>query len=173
MFQLLSTLTQANKLVGGTLMAEIPGTTTDEKNPEEEASMSLYEHLDELRVRVIRSIIAVFVCFGVAFFFVNEILEFLKMPVAEFLPEGKNLGFKDIVEPFMVSQKVALLTAIIAACPYWFFQFWKFIESALYPKERKYIVPFSIALMLLFLTGTAFCFLGYSSNGSGVFNRMG
>lgn len=127
-------------------------------NAEEAASMSLYEHLDELRVRIVKSILAVFVCFGVAFFFVNDILEFLKTPVIEYLPTGKNLGFKDVVEPFMVSLKVALLAAIIAACPFWFYQFWKFIEPALYPKERKYIVPFSFASMILFLLGTSFCF---------------
>ena len=135
--------------------------------------MSLYEHLDELRVRIVKSIIAVFVCFGVAFFFVNDILEFLKTPVIEYLPTGKNLGFKDVVEPFMVSLKVALLAAIIAACPFGFYQFWKFIEPALYPKERKYIVPFSFASMVLFLLGTSFLFLGHYAYGTGVSNKLG
>lgn len=130
----------------------------NENQSEEAASMSLFEHLDELRVRIVKSIIAVFILFAVAFYFVNDILEFLKLPVAEFLPKGKNLGFKDIVEPFMVSLKVSVLAAVIASCPYWFYQFWKFIEPALYPKERKYIVPFSLASMILFLSGTAFCF---------------
>lgn len=130
----------------------------NQNSPEEEASMSLYDHLDELRVRVVKSILAIFIFFAVAFYFVNDILDFLKMPVLEYLPEGKNLGFKDIVEPFMVSLKVALLAAIIASCPVWFYQFWKFIEPALYPKERKYIVPFSLASMILFLIGTSFCF---------------
>lgn len=130
----------------------------DDGNVEEEASMSLYGHLDELRVRLVKSIAAIFILFGVALFFANDILEFLKQPVIEFLPEGKNLGFKDIVEPFMVTLKVSFLTALIAACPIWFYQFWKFIEPALYPKERKYILPFSIVSMLLFILGTSFCF---------------
>jgi len=95
-------------------------------NPEEKASMSLYEHLDELRVRIVRSALAVFIFFAIAFYFVNDILEFLKQPVLDYLPQGKNLGFKDIVEPFMVSLKVALLASIVASCPFWFYQFWKF-----------------------------------------------
>ena len=76
----------------------------------------------------------------------------------EFLPQGKDLGFKDIVEPFMVTIKVSLLVSIIAASPYWFYQFWKFVEPALYPSERKYILPFSVVSMFLFILGTAFCF---------------
>lgn len=127
-------------------------------DPESDASMSVWEHLDELRARLVKSIAAIFLLFLGALFFSNEILEFLKIPVNDLLPEGKNLGFKDVVEPFMVTLKVSFLAALIASCPIWFFQFWKFIEPALYPEERKYIFPFSIASMVLFIVGTSFCF---------------
>src|SRR5690606_1685664 len=59
---------------------------------------------------------------------------------------------------FMVNIKVGFLAAVILGSPIWLFQFWRFFEPALYPRERRYIIPFALASISLFFAGIAFCF---------------
>lgn len=121
--------------------------------------MSLFDHLSELRQRLVVSIIAVLVFFVVALLFSSEILTFLKQPLTLALPGEKNvLHFTGPLDVFLMSIKVSILTAIVFACPVWLYQFWRFIEPALYESERKYILPFVTFSVLLFVAGISFCF---------------
>ncbi len=121
--------------------------------------MSLFEHLNELRYRLIISLVAIILLFCVNMFFANDILLFLKKPLEEVLPGARStLHFTGPLDVFLVGMKVAFLTAIIAASPVWLTQFWKFIEPALYKRERTFIMPFIVASVLLFLLGVSFCF---------------
>lgn len=122
--------------------------------------MSLMDHLDELRKRLIRALIAVVVLFFVFISIGNMILDFLKQPLVEALPRGATaLHFTGPMDVMFVQMKVAFLAAIIAGAPIWLYQFWKFFEPALYPKERKYILPFIFASSVLFLGGVVFCYV--------------
>ena len=121
--------------------------------------MSLMEHLDELRKRLVRAVVAIVVLFFVFISIGNMILDFLKQPLVAALPKGVTaLHFTGPMDVMFVQMKVAFLASIIAGAPIWLYQFWKFFEPALYPKERRYIFPFIVASSLLFLSGIAFCY---------------
>lgn len=121
--------------------------------------MSLWEHLDELRSRLFKSALVITALFLLAFVYANPILNFLKQPLLHALPDGVNaLHFTGPMDIFMANLKVAFMTSILFGCPVWIFQIWKFVEPALYPSERKYVMPFAIASIALFFTGVAFCF---------------
>ncbi|MBQ48101.1 MAG: twin-arginine translocase subunit TatC [Zetaproteobacteria bacterium] len=121
--------------------------------------MGLMDHLDEMRSRIVKSILAILALFVTTFGFANEVLLFLSKPLLAITPEGANpLHFTGPLEVFVAQIKVSFLTAVVASCPIWFYQFWRFIEPALYENERKYILPFAFASASLFLGGVGFCF---------------
>ena len=121
--------------------------------------MSLWEHLAELRSRLIRSMLAVAGTFAVSLFFADEIISVLKQPLVAVLPTGASaLHFTGPLDVFMVDMKVAFLTGVLLACPIWIFQFWKFFEPALYPRERRFILPFIMASIAVFVLGILFCY---------------
>ena len=121
--------------------------------------MSIWEHLSELRSRVTKALVIVFATFGLALAFVDPIINILKQPLIEVLPGGsKALHFTGPLDVFMVDMKVAFLVGVITACPLWLYQFWKFFEPALYPRERKFVLPFMVASVLVFCVGILFCY---------------
>ncbi|MGE0172021.1 MAG: twin-arginine translocase subunit TatC [Oligoflexales bacterium] len=122
-------------------------------------AMSLWEHLDELRSRLIKSISSIGVLFLGAFAFANPIINFLKEPLLVAFPENQaQLHFTGPMEVFVANIKVSMLAAIVIGAPIWIYHFWKFVEPALYPQERKYIFPFILSSLTLFGAGVAFCF---------------
>lgn len=122
-------------------------------------AMSLLEHLSELRQCLIRSFAAVLVCFILAMIFSRELIEFLKGPLRSALPAAEEvLHFTGPLDVFLTSIRVSLLSAVIVSSPVWIWQFWKFIEPALYEHEKKLVLPFIFASTSLFISGIAFCF---------------
>jgi sec-independent protein translocase protein TatC len=122
-------------------------------------AMTLWGHLDELRSRLVKSIASIGLLFLIAFGFANTIINFLKIPLLEsFPPEHANLHFTGPMEVFVANIKVSMLTAIVIGAPIWIYHFWKFVEPALYPEERKYVFPFIVSSIALFGSGVAFCF---------------
>ena len=121
--------------------------------------MGLMDHLDELRGRIFRSLIAVIILFAIAFTFASTIFEFIKAPLVDALPEGSNaLHFTGPMDVFVAKIKISFLLAVIGSCPVWLFQFWKFLEPALYDHEKKYAMPFLFSSVSLFFSGVSFCF---------------
>ena len=123
---------------------------------EDLASMSLLEHLEELRNRLLWSLISFGVAFGACWGFAGPIYEFLAQPIYRFLPEGKKLVFLGVTDPFMLYVKVAALAAIFAAAPVVLYQVWGFVAPGLYRRERRMVGPFIFFGSLLFLAGGAF-----------------
>jgi sec-independent protein translocase protein TatC len=121
--------------------------------------MSIFDHLGELRSRLMRAGLVVLVFFFIFLGFSEKLMMFLKQPLVKALPPGVNaLHFTGPMDVFVINIKVAMLVGVLAACPVWLYQFWKFFEPALYPKERKYILPFIVASIALFVAGISFCF---------------
>lgn len=121
--------------------------------------MGLMDHLSELRSRLVKSFIAILVFFTISMTYSTPILDYLKLPLKKAMPNANNLlHFTSPLEPFIAQLKVSLLCAFIFGCPIWIFQFWRFIEPALYAKEKKYVIPFAISSIMLFFSGVAFCF---------------
>jgi sec-independent protein translocase protein TatC len=123
--------------------------------------MSVFDHLAELRTRLMKSFAIIMVFFVIGFSYADKIMLVLKQPLQAALPPQANaLHFTGPMDVFLVNIKVGFLAAVVLSCPVWMYQFWKFFEPALYPKERKYILPFSLVSVLLFFSGVLFCFYG-------------
>ena len=119
----------------------------------------MLQHLEELRVRLIRSTVAVFVVFLACWTVADRIYDFLAQPIYAFLPEGeRQLVFLGVTDPFMIYVKVAALAAVFVSSPYVLWQVWGFIAPGLYRNERRLAGPFVISGSLLFVGGGAFAY---------------
>jgi sec-independent protein translocase protein TatC len=120
--------------------------------------MTLLEHLEELRRRIVYSVVAVLVAFLACWGFAEQIFHFLAVPVYRYLPAGTKLAFLGITEPFMLYIKVALLTGAFVSAPVVLLQVWGFISPGLYARERRYAAPFVVFGTLFFVAGGAFAY---------------
>lgn len=135
-----------------------PETTSAPAATEELQRMSLVEHLEELRQRIIRSVIAVGIAFVGCWVFVEDIAEFLARPIYRALPENTRLTFLGVTDPFLIYVKVAALAAVFVAAPALLFQAWRFVAPGLYQREKRRAIPFIVAGTLFFLGGGAFAY---------------
>lgn len=131
----------------------------EESLREDPSRMTLWEHLEELRKRLIICIITLLVGFGVCWFYREPIFNVVQAPFLQFVKEGDRLSFISLTEPFMVYMKVSALAALIFTSPIVITQLWLFIAPGLYRKERMYAIPFIFFSTLFFLTGCLFCYL--------------
>jgi sec-independent protein translocase protein TatC len=115
--------------------------------------MSLMEHLDELRRRIIHSVAYLIAGFAVAWIFRIQLLHFLQAPL---LKIGKSLVFTHPMDALNLYLYVALLAGAIIASPFILYQVWLFIAPGLYQKEKRFVIPFMAATVGLFLTGAGF-----------------
>jgi len=113
--------------------------------------MSIVEHLEELRNRLIKSIIAVVIAAFVAYFFSEELMEILTRPVGE-------LVFLRPTEAFFTYIKISIFAGIIVALPFLLYQFWSFVLPALHDNEKKYINLLLPISLFMFAIGIAFGF---------------
>lgn len=114
--------------------------------------MTFMDHLVELRSRLIRSLIGVGVMTVVAFFFYNEVLELLSRPYLEAV-DGDRLAFFQPTEAFSLALRLSLWSGVILASPVLIFHLWRFVGPALTPRERRYVIPLSGVLGILFIGG--------------------
>lgn len=120
------------------------------------ARMPLLDHLGELRMRVVRIVVALFL--GACIFYMASptIMDFLVAPVSEYVGE---LTFIDPFEGFGTRFKVSLWASLVATSPIVLWQILAFFLPALRPKERKWVVPTFAIAVALFILGTVFCYL--------------
>jgi sec-independent protein translocase protein TatC len=120
--------------------------------------MSFLEHLDELRRRIIISLIAVGVAFVFTFIYVDDILLFILLPMEQMA--GHTLSYIDPTEGFILKIKLALMAGLILASPVVFTQVWLFIAPGLYSHEKKLAVPFVVMSTVFFVAGAVFSHYG-------------
>jgi len=118
----------------------------------------LKPHLAELRKRLANSVLAVFILFGISFMFYEPILEWMKQPLVDVMPQGTGMIATGVAEAFFTAIKVAFFSGIILALPVIFWQFWLFVAPGLYENEKKYVIPFVAAATLMFLMGASFAY---------------
>jgi sec-independent protein translocase protein TatC len=129
----------------------------DEAVPAEGLRMPIIEHLRELRVRLIRSAIALTVGFIVAYFFSDQLFTLLTMPIRQ-VAHGKLLLIgTGVGEAFYTKIKVSLVAGLFLASPAVFWEIWRFIAPGLYQTERKMAFPFIIFATIFFVSGGYFC----------------
>ncbi len=120
-----------------------------------EARMSFLDHLEELRSRLLKSLVSLAVGFGIAWNFRNEIFHFMVAPLRSAYP-GLELIATSPTESLMLYMKMAFFVGIFVAAPYILYQVWAFISPGLYPHEKTWAVPFVAAGTVFFTAGAAF-----------------
>ena len=123
---------------------------------EELSRMTILEHLEELRKRIMWSIAAVIGGFLLCWYWAEPLFAWMAVPITQFLPAGEKLAFTGLVDPFMLYMKVALLAGVFVASPVILWQFWLFVSPALYRHERSIVVPFVVLTTVFFLSGGYF-----------------
>lgn len=124
-----------------------------------ESKMAFFDHVDELRVRLMRCLLVFFVGFVGCYFIADPILAILRKPLFAVLPpEQQKLYFTSLFENFMTHLKIAGYASLFAFSPYFFHQIWGFVTPGLYPRERKMVVPFVAAASLFFIGGACFAY---------------
>ncbi len=117
-------------------------------------------HLVELRDRLIRSVMAIGVCFAVLAIWPSPgaLYDWLAAPLVANLPQGATLIATNVISPFMVPLKITLMAAFMLALPFVLYQVWAFVAPGLYSHEKKLVLPLVLSSTLLFLMGVAFCY---------------
>lgn len=137
----------------------MPETEPETKTRLELPGMSFLEHLEELRRRIIYSVLAVGVAFFVGWWKAERIFGFMQGPIVTALHAHKldeKLVYTNPVDPFNMYLKVALIAGLFIASPFVLYQVWAFIAPGLYRHERRYVLPFLFSTVGLFLAGGAF-----------------
>ena len=132
----------------------------DEKDWSEEdeagGKMSFLEHLDELRKRIIRSLLFIVGGFIICCFFIQQLFDFIMRPMQQLLPPGQTLVYTEPGEAFVLWIKIAAIGGLILASPGVFTQVWMFIAPGLYQHEKKLAIPFVVLSSFFFVLGAAF-----------------
>jgi sec-independent protein translocase protein TatC len=122
----------------------------------EAGKMSFLDHLDELRKRIIWSVVAVGLGFLIACFFIQPIFDFIMKPLQAQLPPGGKMVYTEPSEAFVLYLKMAAIAGVMLASPVVMTQVWLFIAPGLYQHEKKFAVPFVVLSTFFFLSGAAF-----------------
>lgn len=125
---------------------------------EELAEGTLVSHLIELRQRLMRALLAVFVVFIGLAFFMQEVFMFVARPLIDALPEGSVFQAIGIASSFFVQFKTTMFAALFIAMPVVLYQIWQFVAPGLYRKEKRFAIPLMFSSIVLFYAGMAFAY---------------
>jgi sec-independent protein translocase protein TatC len=123
---------------------------------ERAGKMSFLEHLDELRRRIVYSLLSIVAGFVIACFFIGRIFDFVMTPMYAVLPKGQTLIFTEPTEALMLYLKMALLVGVLIASPGVMSQVWLFVAPGLYANEKKLAIPFVAMSSFFFIAGAVF-----------------
>lgn len=122
----------------------------------EQQDLPIFEHLTELRKRVIISVSAIFLAFVLSFFFSKEIYQILASPLSSIMNKENTFITTHPLEAWLTYLKVSLLSGFFLASPVLFSQIWLFISPGLYKKEKRTLILFVFLSSLFFIGGALF-----------------
>lgn len=126
---------------------------------DQEKRMSFFDHLDELRARMMRMLYAFVIGFGGGYYISEPVMAWLRAPLFEVLPpEKQNLYFTSLFENFFTHLKIAGYLSVFIFSPYFFYELWSFISPGLREREKKLVIPFISAATLFFIGGALFAY---------------
>jgi sec-independent protein translocase protein TatC len=137
-------------------MSNTPKNTTKNKHDHTDSTMSVGDHLEELRRRLILAISGLVTALIVCLAFGKWIISFIEMPYIKAMGEQVNLQSIAPADGFTTYMGASMIAAVVISSPWIFYQLWLFIAAGLYPHEKRYVylaVPFSAAL---FIAGALF-----------------
>lgn len=129
-----------------------------ERPPGSDTEASFVSHLIELRDRLLRSVIAIFIVLLCLFPFANGLYSALAGPLLARLPEGTSMIAIEVASPFLTPFKLVLVLAVFITVPYLLYQLWAFVAPGLYAHEKRLALPLVVASTALFYLGMAFAF---------------
>ncbi|MDK4688625.1 twin-arginine translocase subunit TatC [Kingella negevensis] len=124
----------------------------------DENAQPLIEHLLELRRRLVWILLGIALCFVAIVPFAQQLYAFVAKPLMMVLPANTSMIATDVVAPFFVPIKVALMAAFLVSLPHSLYQVWAFVAPALYQNEKRLIAPLILSSVMLFAVGMAFCY---------------
>jgi sec-independent protein translocase protein TatC len=134
--------------------SENPAHKLGERFDPDHYRMTIGEHLEELRSRLIKALAGFFICVFGCMIFGEQVVRVFVRPLIialETARQNPQIYYTEAAESFMVYIKVSLISAAVISGPWLIYQLWQFIAAGLYPRERKYItkyLPLSIALLI-------------------------
>ena len=133
------------------------------EGPEGDTPMSFWDHLSELRGRLVKTALGVMSAVVLCFVYATELRQFLTAPlhkawIAAGMPNEAKLQVLRMTDAFMTDMRIAVAAGIFLAAPIGFYQFWMFIAPGLYAREKKFVIPFVATSVVMFLLGAAFCY---------------
>jgi sec-independent protein translocase protein TatC len=126
-------------------------------NPPVKAA-SLFDHLLELRDRLLRSVLAVLIVFCSLVYFAQDIYQYVAQPLLSVMPEGSQMIATDVASPFFAPFKLTLVLSLFIAMPFVLYQIWSFVAPGLYNNEKRLVAPLMFGSTLLFYGGIAFAY---------------
>jgi len=130
----------------------------EEKKEETLAEGTLMSHLLELRDRLLKAVLTLFIVFIPCAMFANELFMWVAQPLVDKLPAGSTLQSTSVVGPFMTPFKVSFYVALFASMPMVLYQIWAFVAPGLYKREKRFAVPLLLSSVLLFYAGVVFAY---------------
>lgn len=124
------------------------------------ASMSIVQHLTELRDRIFYSMIGIALGGIVCFMLFDRILDFMVEPYKDITGQ-EGLIFTQPLEAFLTRIKVSAYGGLVLSSPIVFWHLWRFITPGLYPKEKRYAIPFVVSSVVLFAGGSILSLLTF------------
>ena len=128
------------------------------KRPLDNVQMPFSSHLEELRSRLIRSVLAVAIAFALCFYFADQIFFALAEPLQRLRIPDLTLIGTAVTEAFFTKMKISFFAALIVALPVLLWQGWQFVGPGLYEHEKRYTRSFVLFGSFFFLAGVAFCY---------------
>jgi len=130
-------------------------------NPPEEELLeegTLMSHLIELRLRLLRAVMAVGIVCLALLPFASRIFSLVARPLVKQLPEGSKMIATQVTATFLTPVKTTFFVALFLAMPLVLYQVWAFVAPGLYRREKRFAVPLLVSSVILFYTGVAFAY---------------
>ena len=124
----------------------------------QDAEQPFVSHLVELRDRLLRTILVIFLLFFGLAFYSNEIYGYLAGPLLKHMPAGSQMIAIEVASPFLAPFKLTLVVSVFLAAPYILYQAWAFVAPGLYRHERRLVLPLLVSSSILFYAGIAFAY---------------
>lgn len=130
-----------------------------------DGSMTLTEHLRELRSRLVKSLAALVITTTIGWIYYDTIFRWLQKPFDQVIADARangqtvELAFTGVADPFVMQLQVAAIAGLILAAPVWLYQLWRFVTPGLHGHERRWAIIFVAVATPLFLAGVALAYV--------------